>query len=627
MKIIKVLGAVLASALLFGNIQVFTEVRAETTPLFQMKFDFGAEAVGENYTPVTAKDVYTQEKGYGLLSSEGILEQSSSKEPDAIKKDYLTAENAEEGIQFTVDVPEGDYTVMILTGSGDKESAANIYINGGERVRAYTLEPGKYQENEQPVVPKDGKIVVQVRGEKIAVNAIEVTQLPGRIQAAEKPTLYIAGDSTAQTYNPATTYPQTGWGQVAADYFTDDVLIENRSMGGRSLKSYNNDGRLDKILTQMYPGDYVLIQFGHNDGSTKPERFISVDDFKALLEQKYIGEILKRGGHPVILTPTPHFSPDEQGKFAPTILDYSAAALEVAQKCAGQGVIGIDTQKAIADRWTEVGPDKVKNFYFINEPGESVAYPDGTDDHTHFKEAGAREVAQVIAAEIGKAVPALADSVYTSEHKRIFKDMSGHWAKDIVTELAATTVVKGISNTEFAPEKNVTRAEFLSMAMRGAGLHGMAYREGECLDASAEDWFRFDLQGALDFGIIPQEMIEGYQAKQVKVEATETKPAAEKTVIEGDFHGEQAVTREEMAAIVISIMDYQGKANVSEKTVNPADYVDYQELSQWAEPYMKRALSQTLVQGREDRTLAPKMVLTRAEAAAVVHRMMDLTSI
>ena len=138
------------------------------------------------------------------------------------------------------------------------ETKANIYINGGERVRAYTLEAGQTQENEQPVVPKDGKITVQVKGENPNVTEIEVQQLADRTEKAEKPTIYIAGDSTAQTYNYQKAYPQTGWGQAFANYFTDDVIIENRSMAGRSSKSYNNDGRLDKILTEMHPGDYEI---------------------------------------------------------------------------------------------------------------------------------------------------------------------------------------------------------------------------------------------------------------------------------------------------------------------------------------------------------------------------------
>ena len=97
-------------------------------------------------------------------------------------------------------MPDGDYTVTVTTG-GKTETNANIYINGGERVRAYTLEAGKTQENEQPVVPKDGKITVQVKGDNPNVTEIDIEQLPTR-EKAEKPTIYIAGDSQ-NTYGNA----------------------------------------------------------------------------------------------------------------------------------------------------------------------------------------------------------------------------------------------------------------------------------------------------------------------------------------------------------------------------------------------------------------------------------------
>ena len=114
-----------------------------------------------------------------------------------------------DGVTKEVEVPDGDYTVTVTTG-GKTETNANIYINGGERVRAYTLEAGETQENEQPVVPKNGKITVQVKGDNPNVTEIDIEQLPTR-EKAEKPTIYIAGDSTAQTYNYTKVYPQTGW--------------------------------------------------------------------------------------------------------------------------------------------------------------------------------------------------------------------------------------------------------------------------------------------------------------------------------------------------------------------------------------------------------------------------------
>ena len=237
-----------------------------------------------------------------------------------------------DGVTKEVEVPDGDYTVTVTTG-GKTETNANIYINGGERVRAYTLEAGETQENEQPVVPKNGKITVQVKGDNPNVTEIDIEQLPTR-EKAEKPTIYIAGDSTAQTYNYTKVYPQTGWGQVFADYFNDDIIIENRAMGGRSSKSYDNDGRLDRILTEMHPGDYVFIQFGINDGAeNKPERYISVEDYKKLITDKYIGEVEKRGGTPVLMTANAAAWWDEENNcFMESRKDYADPTREIAEE-------------------------------------------------------------------------------------------------------------------------------------------------------------------------------------------------------------------------------------------------------------------------------------------------------
>ncbi|MGN1116178.1 MAG: rhamnogalacturonan acetylesterase, partial [Candidatus Ornithomonoglobus sp.] len=253
----------------------------------------------------------------------------------------------ENGVVFEQAVPDGDYTVTVRTG-GDSETNANIYINGGERVRAYTLEAGQTQDNEQPVVPKDGKITVQVLGENPNVTEIDIEQLPERTEPGEKTTIYIAGDSTAQTYDYTKAYPQTGWGQVFGDYFTDDVVVENRAMAGRSSKSYDNDGRLDKILTEMHPGDYVFIQFGINDGAAaKPERYISVEDYKKLITDKYIGEVKKRGGIPVLLTPTAASWWDEENNcFMESRQDYAEPTREIAEET---GIEFIDINDIMTD--------------------------------------------------------------------------------------------------------------------------------------------------------------------------------------------------------------------------------------------------------------------------------------
>lgn len=607
-----------------------TAMAEEEEGLYNKKFDFGSFECADGYIQITENDNYNAENGYGLEKA-GLLKSGGK---DVIG-DYITTSDIENGIVFTADVPDGDYKVTVTTGA-DVATKSNIYINGGERVRVYSLEADKYQDNEQPVVPKDGKITIKIIGaaktdeEKTALNpsvsSIKIEQLSARSEKREKPAVYIAGDSTAQTYNYAKEYPQTGWGQVAADYFdTSKVEVINRSIGGRSLKSYNNDGRLDRILTEMHPGDYVFIQFGHNDGSTKPERFISVDDFKKLMETKYIGEIQKRGGYPIILTPTPHYSPDDNGKFAQTIIDYSDAAREVAQK---MNVPLIDIQKTAVDKWNELGADAVKKFYFINEKNESVKYPDGTDDHTHFKEAGARQIAMLVAEGVSEKVPELAGSVFAGDNKRVFDDIKGHWAADYINKLSDTCIVNGRSQSEFDPEGEVSRAEFITMAMRAYSINGKAYRpagtaaaaaEKAAADAAnadnknaepsepladiyadidAESWYRFNIQGAQDKGIIPEFMIE-----------------------DNKLSPDKAITREEAASVIKLCADY-AKAQYKTTRMIPS-FDDFTSVNKDALDAVTFVVNAQIMNGMNENEFAPSGKLTRAQAAVIISRAID----
>ncbi|MGM9936679.1 MAG: GDSL-type esterase/lipase family protein, partial [Candidatus Ornithomonoglobus sp.] len=431
--------------------------------------------------------------------------------------------DAENGVVFEQAVPDGDYTVTVKTG-GDTETNANIYINGGERVRAYTLEAGQTQDNEQPVVPKDGKITVQVLGENPNVTEIDIEQIPERTEPGEKTTIYIAGDSTAQTYDYTKAYPQTGWGQLFGDYFTDDVVVENRSIAGRSSKSYDNDGRLDKILTEMHPGDYVFIQFGINDGAVeKPERYISVEDYKKLITDKYIGEVKKRGGIPVLLTPTAASWWDEENNcFMESRQDYAEPTRELAEET---GVEFIDINEIMTDTWNKNDKDEVLRLYFICEPLESKAYPTGTDDHTHLKSAGAEAIARMVADEVADNIDNLC--MYVKQPVS-FTDISGHWAEQTINDMQAAGYVTGVDSDKFEPDREVTRAEFLKMAMETVGIAGHAYREGECLDAANDDWYCYYLQGALDKDLIPEAMIKNCKKEAVTktlAEATETAEA------------------------------------------------------------------------------------------------------
>lgn len=546
--------------------------------LYSGKFDFGNDGGAEGYVQISADDKFDEEKGYGLVETSA----ENSKKSEAVSlEDYITAVD-EKGIKFEVSVPDGDYEVKMVNG-GESESEANIYINGGERVRVFKTEAGEYKENIQRVIPKDGKISFEFLGKDVKVNSVEITQLASRTEKSETPVIYIAGDSTAQTYNQSNRYPQYGWGQVIDDYISG-VVIENRSMAGRSSKSYDNDGRLDTILTEIHPGDYVFIQFGHNDGSEKPERYISIEDFKKLLTDKYIGETAKRGGIPVLLTPTPHFSPDENGKFSETIIEYSQAIREVAEE---NNIALIDIHKNAVAKWNELGKDEVSRYYFICEPGESVQYPDGTDDHTHFKEPGARAIAKLVA-EGMKDTGKLRE--YVDPESKTFSDVKDHWAEDVINKMSAAEIIKGNEKGEFLPDKSITRAEFLSMAMRAAGVAGRGYnKETNYSDIGEEDWFRFDVQGAKEKELISSEIIS-----------------------DGKFSPDKAITRAEMASVLVRAYNEKKAIDGYSKKSVKDDFEYAKTLG-----FINGRMNGGSIDFCENETA------TRAEAAAVLMRMYD----
>lgn len=537
----------------------------------------------------------------------------------------------ENGVVKEVEVPDGDYFINVLTG-GDTETKANIYINGGERVRAFAVEANKTKQDVMPAVPKDGKITVQVKGENPNVMGIKIEQIPNRTEKGEKTTIYIAGDSTAQTYDYKKVYPQTGWGQMLADYFTDEVVIENRSMAGRSSKSYDNDGRLDKILTEMHPGDYVFIQFGINDGAeNKPERYISVEDYKKLITEKYMGEVTKRGGTPVLMTASAAgWWDEEKNCFMESRADYADPTREIAKET---GCKFIDINRIMTDAWNTMDKEEVLSGYFVCEPLESKAYPVGTNDTTHMKPKGAKLVAEMIAYALPEAVPELAKYIATPS---VFTDIYGHWAESYIKSLSDKGLIDGVGDGKFNPDGAVTRAEFLKMAMDAAGVVGHAYREGECLDATNDDWYCYYLQGALDKGLIPKMMIDNtlmvHEVTKTLAEATEDKEAATTTVMVYEINptisrttnmkfGENApITREEMAAILANI----ALSPIGAVTMAP-DFTDFNEVMSEYQTSVNACTKAGLIEGMGDGTFAPKATLTRAQAAVVVNKLANMT--
>ena len=213
---------------------------------------------------------------------------------------------------------------------------------------------------------------------------VEVTA-PGSIVAIRAepvvvPTLYLAGDSTVTDQAVA---PSASWGQFLTRYFRDDIAVANHAESGETLKSFVTEMRFDKLLSNLREGDWVMIQFGHNDQKTQwPQTYAeAATTYRAWL-RTYIAEVRRRGATPLLVTSPERRNFETDGRIRPTLADYAQAMREVAQE---QKVALIDLQAMSIRIYEALGP--------AIAPG---AFADGGNDKTHHNEYGARLLARAV---------------------------------------------------------------------------------------------------------------------------------------------------------------------------------------------------------------------------------------
>jgi lysophospholipase L1-like esterase len=211
--------------------------------------------------------------------------------------------------------------------------------------------------------------------------------------------VFIAGDSTAQGYDTARTL-QRGWGQCLESYFDGKIQVVNLAKAGRSSGSYINEGRWDTLIAQVKKGDYVMVQFGHNDTSTKPDRYVSPEDYKQNLT-RFCHEAKARKAHPVILTSIVmrEFRNDTLMALRPHFAEYVGLARQTAKEI---GVPLIDLNKMTTDTVRALGDEASKKLYFWVKEGESPNPKEVKQDDTHLRQAGANLYAGYVAASIRK---------------------------------------------------------------------------------------------------------------------------------------------------------------------------------------------------------------------------------
>ncbi len=225
--------------------------------------------------------------------------------------------------------------------------------------------------------------------------------------------VYLIGDST-MSIKQVSAYPETGWGMPFAAFFDATVTVDNRAQNGRSTKSFLAENRWQPVVKELHEGDYVFIQFGHNDEVPTKASYTPEADFKANL-MRFVNETRSRKGQPVLLTPVARRKFDAAGKVEETHAVYAELVRAVARETATP-LIDLDVRsQALLQQF---GPENSKLLFNHLAPGEHPNYPEGREDNTHFNELGARRMAELVLADIRALKLGLVDHIVRGTVKK-----------------------------------------------------------------------------------------------------------------------------------------------------------------------------------------------------------------
>ena len=242
-------------------------------------------------------------------------------------------------------------------------------------------------------------------------------------------TIFIIGDSTAAKKDLSTGSPERGWGMALQCFFDDTFIrVDNHAVNGRSSKSFIDEGRWQKVLDKIQPGDYVIIQFGHNDEKPNPDRHTDPGSTFDYNLAKFVRETREKGGIPVLMNAVVRRNfakkavknDDDEAlrnttfKDAPQQLEgdslidthglYRVAPRDVAVR---MNCHFIDANKITHDLEQSLGVEGSKKLHMWYKPGEHPALPAGRQDNTHYNIYGAYEVAQRLADALCNEIPLL----------------------------------------------------------------------------------------------------------------------------------------------------------------------------------------------------------------------------
>lgn len=377
------------------------------------KFDFGSGSIQKGFLKVDETTLYANGFGYGF---------DFVKAPKAVRfgKDPLTGDACvgTQGFYFSIDVPEGNYRVKLLLGNGTQPSLTTVrgesrrlfieklatkkgefkevtFTTNVRYVAIDSTEKVRIKDREKSKANWDHKLTIEFNDAAPSVCAMEVERVDDAV------TVFLCGNSTVVDQDNE---PWCGWGQMLPRFLDDKVSVANYAESGESASSFIGAGRLKKIMTKIKPGDYVFIEFGHNDQKQKGPNDGPWASYTNNL-RRFIAETRAHGGIPVLVTSMHRRNFNENGKVVNTLGEYPDAARKLASD---EKVALIDLNamsKVLYEAW---GPtESIKAF--VHYPANTFPnQPNALADNTHFNSYGGYELAKCILEGIKTSVPALA---------------------------------------------------------------------------------------------------------------------------------------------------------------------------------------------------------------------------
>lgn len=372
------------------------------------KFSFSPTGAAAGYTQVTPQTVYSDATGYGFEPGEKVTAVDGGAKPAA---GFVTAASP---FFFSAKLPEGSYRVTVTLGDPKAESMTTVkaelrrlmlervHVDAGQsvtrtflvNVRNAALADGtqvrlKDREKQTEARAWDDKLTLEFSDLHPAVSSI-VIEPAGKVT-----TVYVIGDSTVCDQP---TEPFNSWGQMLTRWFKTDVVVANHAESGETASGFVGEKRIDKIMMTMTAGDYLIMQFGHND--MKNNGAGALDRYKQLLAQ-FCTQTRAKGATPIICTAVSRKTFGDDGKIRNSFItsqgDYIAAARQVA---ADQKVLLIDLNALTATFYEAVGKE---------ESGKLFA---GPTQGTHHGDYGSYEVAKMVVQGIkNSSLPLAADVV------------------------------------------------------------------------------------------------------------------------------------------------------------------------------------------------------------------------